>query len=102
MKVKGKRQKQKGTKVWHKLECAFKLGFLQLISRAFFIFKLNFELALSIILKERELYKSKHIVVECRCLKIWLIIFFDMFLNQSFKIMTSFVNVARTTSSSSN
>ena len=28
------------------------------------------ELALSIILKERELYESKHVTVECRCLKI--------------------------------
>ena len=41
--------------------CAFKLGFLQLI----------WELALSIILKQRELYESKHVVVECRCLKVW-------------------------------
>ena len=47
--------------------CAFKLGFLQLICKAFLIFKSNLELALSIILKERELYESKHVVVECRC-----------------------------------
>ena len=26
---------------------------------------------LSIILIERELYESKHVTVECRCLKIW-------------------------------
>ena len=50
--------------------CAFKLGFLQLICKAFFIFKLNLELALSIILKQRELYESKHVSEECRCLKI--------------------------------
>ena len=49
--------------------CAFKLGFLQLICKASLIFKSNLELALSIILKQRELYESKH--VECRCLKIW-------------------------------
>ena len=49
--------------------CAFKLGFLQLICKAFLIFKSNLELALSIILKQRELYESKHVVVECRCLK---------------------------------
>ena len=49
--------------------CAFKLGFLQLICKASSIFKSNLELALSIILKQRELYESKHVVVECRCLK---------------------------------
>ena len=50
--------------------CAFKLGFLQLICKASLIFKSNLELALSIILKQRELYESKHVAVECRCLKI--------------------------------
>ena len=50
--------------------CAFKLGFAQLICKASLIFKSNLELALSIILKERELYESKHVVVECRCLKM--------------------------------
>ena len=50
--------------------CAFKLGFLQLICKASLIFKSNLELVLSIILKQRELYESKHAVVECRCLKI--------------------------------
>ena len=50
--------------------CTFKLGFLQLICKAFLVFKSNIELALSIILKQRELYESKHVEVECRCLKI--------------------------------
>ena len=50
--------------------CAFKLGFVQLIYKASLIFKSNLELALSIILRERELYESKHIMVECRYLKI--------------------------------
>ena len=50
--------------------CVFKLGFVQLICKASLIFKSNLELALSIILKERELYESKHVMVECRCLKI--------------------------------
>ena len=50
--------------------CAFKLGFLQLICKASLIFKPNLELALSIILKRRELNQSKQVVVECRCLKI--------------------------------
>ena len=49
--------------------CALKLGFLQLICKSSLIFKSNLELALSIILKERELYESKHFAVECRCLK---------------------------------
>ena len=51
--------------------CVFKLGFLQLICKASLIFKWNLELALSIILKQRELYKLKHVGVECRCIKIW-------------------------------
>ena len=36
--------------------CALKLGFLRLICKASLILKSNLELALSIILKERELY----------------------------------------------
>ena len=51
--------------------CAFKLGFFQLICKASLIFKSNLELALSIILQQRELYESKHVAVECRCLRIW-------------------------------
>ena len=50
--------------------CTLKLGFVQLICQDSLIFKLNLELAFSIILKERELYESKHIVLECRCLKM--------------------------------
>ena len=50
--------------------CAFKLGFLQLICKASLTFKSNLELALSIILKQRELYASKHVLEECRCLKL--------------------------------
>ena len=49
--------------------CAFKLGFLQLICKASLSFKSNLELVLSIILKQRELYESKNVVVEGRCLK---------------------------------
>ena len=49
--------------------CAFKLGFLS-ICKASLIFKLNLELALSIIVKQRELYEPKHVAVECKCLKI--------------------------------
>ena len=36
--------------------CAFKLGFVQLICKVSLIFKSKLELALSIILKERQLY----------------------------------------------
>ena len=50
--------------------CAFKLGFLELICRASLIFKSNLELTLSIILKQRELYESKHVALECRYLEI--------------------------------
>ena len=39
--------------------CVFKLAFLQLICKASLSFKSNLELALSIILKERELYDLK-------------------------------------------
>ena len=49
---------------------AFKSDFLQLICKASLIFKSNLELVLSIILKQRELYESKHVAVECKCLKI--------------------------------
>ena len=47
--------------------CAFKFGFLQLIYKASLMFKSNFELVLSIILKQKELYESKHVAVERRC-----------------------------------
>ena len=56
--------------------CVFKLGFLQLLCKGSLIFKSNLDLALSIIFKKRELHKSKNVVVECRCLKIWDLISF--------------------------
>ena len=58
-----KTEKNKGDKSYsEKLRvkwfcCAFKLGFLQLICKASLIFKLGLELAFSIILRERELFK---------------------------------------------
>ena len=48
----------------------------QLICKASLILKSNLELPLSIILKERELYESKHVVVDCRRLKICNILSF--------------------------
>ena len=56
-KEKTKTEKNKGDKNYsERVEakyfcCAFKLGFLQLICKASLVFKLNLELALSIILK---------------------------------------------------
>ena len=62
-----KTEKNKGDKSYSKRVidkwfcCAFKLGFLQLICKASSIFKSNSELTLSIILKQKELYESKHV-----------------------------------------
>ena len=52
---------------------AINLGFVLLTS---LILKSNLGLALSIILKERELYESKHVAVECKCLTTWVLLFF--------------------------
>ena len=74
---KKKKEKNKGDKSYRERLRAkwfcfpFKLGFLQLVCKASLIFKLSLELALSIILKEKELYESKHVALECRSLKIW-------------------------------
>ena len=54
----------------NRFSCAFKLGFLQLICKASLIFKSSLYLALSIILKQRELYESKHVALKRRYLKI--------------------------------
>ena len=70
---KKKTEKNKGDRSYSEMVrakwscCASKLGFLQLKCKASLIFKSNLELALSIILKQRELYESKHVAVECRC-----------------------------------
>ena len=56
--------------------CAFKLGFLQFIFKASLLFNVNLELALWIILRQRELCDSRYVVVECRCLKIWYLLSF--------------------------
>ena len=50
--------------------CAFKLDFLQLTWKASLIFNSKLELALSIIMNQREIYESKHVTVEWSCLKI--------------------------------
>ena len=51
------------------ISLCIKLGFLQLICKASLVLKLDLELSLSIILKQRELYESKHVALECTCLK---------------------------------
>ena len=102
-----KTERSKGNRSYSKrvrakwFSCEFILEFLQLICKASLNFKSNLELALSVILKQWKLYDAKHVAVECRCLKIWLVILFDMLLNPSFKMMTSFVNIARTTATTS-
>ena len=66
-----KTERSKGNKSYSKRMrakwfcCTFKLSFLQLIYQASLIFKSSFELALSIIAKQRELYESKHAALEC-------------------------------------
>ena len=79
--------------------CEFKLGFIQKICKDSIISKSNLELALSIILKQRELNESKHVAVECRCLKIWdllsflicssLVIFISLMTKISSLVMSS-------------
>ena len=70
-------EKNKGEKSYSEMVrakwyyCTFKLGFFQLICKTSLIIRSKLELAFSIILKERELYKLKHVAVECRCLKLW-------------------------------
>ena len=83
--------------------CAFKLGFLQLICKASLIFKSNLALALSIILKQRQLYEPTLVAVEYRCSKIWekVLILFDMLINSSFNMMASFANIPRIAPSTS-
>ena len=77
-----KTEKSKGSRSYSErvrvkwFSCAFKLGFPQSICKASLIFKSNLELVLSIILKQRELYEPKHVGVECRCLKIWDLLWF--------------------------
>ena len=71
------KQRQKGAmgtkaivKGWELNDFVVHLSFLQLICKASLIFKSNLESALSIILKQRELYELKDVAVECRRLKI--------------------------------
>ena len=98
---KAKTEKNKGNgsyseSVRAKLFChAFKVGFFQLIYQASLIFKSNLELALSNVLKEKEFYESKHVVLECRCLKLWDLLSVFLNPNPSLK-MTSFANITRT------
>ena len=80
---KEQRQKRRVRAKW--FCCAFKLGFLQLLCKASLTFKSNLELALSNALKERELYESTHVALECRCLNIWDLSYY--FLCSSFLVL---------------
>ena len=51
--------------------CAFKLGFLELICKVSLIFKLKLELALSVILKVRELKLNLYIPANFGTIKTW-------------------------------
>ena len=87
--TKQRQKRTRGTKAivkgWGLNDFVVHLGVLQLICKASLIFKSNLELILSIILKERELHKCKHVAVECRCFKnMSLVILFEMFLSQSY------------------
>ena len=83
--------------------CAFKFGFFQLIYKDSLIFKSNLELAWSVILKQRELYESKHVAMECKCLKMWDLLYFLISSSMQVlrKMKKSFTNIARTTASTS-
>ena len=83
--------------------CAFKFGFFQLIYKDSLIFKSNLELAWSVILKQRELYESKHVAMECKCLKMWDLLYFltSSSMQVLRKMKKSFTNIARTTASTS-
>ena len=78
--------------------CAFKLGFLQSICKASLIFKSNVALALSIILKQRAIYESKHVAVESRCLQIRDLL---SFLICSSILVFNIASIAKTTASTS-
>ena len=90
MQKKAKTEKNKGDgscneRVTAKWFCALKLDFLQLICKASLIFKSNLDLALSIVVKERELHESKLVVMKCTCLNKWdLLSFLISFILLSF------------------
>ena len=70
--TKKKKQTNKQTRGTEAIVKGWELNdFLQLICKSSLIFKSSLELALSIILKQRELYESKHVPTECRSLKLW-------------------------------
>ena len=97
-----KTKKNKGDKSYNERVRAkwfcrvFKLGFLQLICKAFLISKSNLELTLSIFQK-KEHYRVKACCGGVQMLKnMRHVILFDMFFNPSFKMTTSFTNIPRT------
>ena len=78
--------------------CAFNLGFLQLICKDSLSFSVSFT----------NFFEAKRIIWAKACCcglqllqNMRLVILFDMFLNPSFKMATSFGNIARTPGSTS-
>ena len=62
--TKENKQRQKGARGTEPIVNGWEL-------KASLIFKSNLELALSIILKQTELYESKHVAVECNVYPFW-------------------------------
>ena len=81
--------------------CAFKLDFFQLICKVSLTFKSNLELALSIILKQREYVSQSMLRWSVDVKNTILVIVYDMLVNPNFKMKTSFTNIFRTTGSTS-
>ena len=72
-----------------------------MICKASLTFKSNLELALSIILKQREYVSQSMLRWSVDVKNTILVIVFDMLVNPNFKMKTSFTNIFRTTGSTS-
>ena len=69
-----------------------------MICKASLTFKSNLELALSIILKQREYVSQSMLQWSVDVKNMRIVIVFDMLINPSFKVKTGFANIAWTTS----
>ena len=67
-KIKQRQKRARGTVTIVK---GWELNDFVVIFKSSLICKTKLELALSVTLKQKKLYQSKHVVEECRCLKIW-------------------------------
>ena len=106
-KQKNKTESKKGDKIYSgRLKakyfwCAFKLEFLELIWKVSLLLQPNLELAWIIILKDRIIQVNDCSGTVQMFKNMRLFFYFEMFLNPSLKITTSFANIARTTASTS-